>query len=230
MQRRQKSTRAKNAKASASMVEQNSSQNSTSLQNVVAVIQDDNTPGVDCKNDVQKVAESPTTNHVSKDNKIVNNCNNVESQNPPLETKINNTIRAAAKSKRLLNSDNHVKDCEIDGKVDSEDNKASSSSENSNDSRVLDFNADSKSTLNQLNDTDNKPGFRSRSGSTDTNSSESGSNSGVRRSNRIRSIGLMKQRYFEHLFLSLKLKLFSKKIYKISSSSFVIFVTLFEIV
>lgn len=202
MQRRQKSTRAKNAKASASMVEQNT-QNSTNLQNVVAVIQDDNTSAEVCKDEVQKIEEVPTTNHLSEDSKNVNSFNNLEQKNTlnPVDTKINNTNHAAAKSKHLLNSDNHVKDCEIDGKIDNEDTKASSSSENSNDSRVLDFNADNKSTLNQLNDTDNKPGFRSRSGSTDTTGSESGSNSGVRRSNRIRSIGLMKQRYFEHIYL-----------------------------
>lgn len=192
MQRRQKSTRAKNAKASVSMVEQNT-QNSTNLENVMAVIHDDVT-----STEVQKIEEVPTNNHESKDNKIVNNCSDLElkSSTPAIvDTKANNTNRVAAKSKRLLNSDNHVKESEVDVKMDSEDTKASSSSENSNDSRVLDFNADNKSTLNQINDTDNKPGFRSRSGSTDTTGSESGSNSGVRRSNRIRSIGLMKQRY-----------------------------------
>uniref|UniRef100_A0A0C9R0R9 [histone H3]-lysine(36) N-trimethyltransferase n=1 Tax=Fopius arisanus TaxID=64838 RepID=A0A0C9R0R9_9HYME len=71
-----------------------------------------------------------------------------------------------------------------------EDQKFSSSSENSNDT-VTSKPQEDKS---MIEDHDKKQ-FRSRSGSTDTTGSESGSNSsGVRRSSRIRSQGLMKQR------------------------------------
>lgn len=93
------------------------------------------------------------------------------------------------------------RDSEMDGKADIEDIKLSSSSENSNDTllsingcKILEL-GDVKNITNQQNEADKKVGFRSRSGSTDTTGSESGSNSsGVRRSSRIRSIGLMKQR------------------------------------
>ncbi|XP_003251435.2 histone-lysine N-methyltransferase SETD2 isoform X1 [Apis mellifera] len=90
-------------------------------------------------------------------------------------------------------------DSEIDNKIDGEDTKLSSSSDNSNDTMLSINNCkltefDSKCN-NNTNDIDKKIEFRSRSGSTDTTGSESGSNnSGVRRSSRIRSIGLMKQR------------------------------------
>lgn len=90
-------------------------------------------------------------------------------------------------------------DNEVDSKIDGEDTKLSSSSDNSNDTllsmnncKLTEF--DTKCN-NNTNDIDKKIEFRSRSGSTDTTGSESGSNSsGVRRSSRIRSIGLMKQR------------------------------------
>ncbi|XP_066597592.1 histone-lysine N-methyltransferase Set2 isoform X2 [Prorops nasuta] len=89
---------------------------------------------------------------------------------------------------------------EIESKPDGDDNKVSSSSENSNDT-LLSTNsnkapeAEVKGSSNQTNESEKKGEFRSRSGSTDTTGSESGSNSsGVRRSSRIRSIGLMKQR------------------------------------
>ncbi|XP_076665914.1 SET domain containing 2 isoform X2 [Andrena cerasifolii] len=90
-------------------------------------------------------------------------------------------------------------DSEADNKIDGEDTKLSSSSENSNDTLLSMSNCkltelDAKCN-NNSNDIDKKIEFRSRSGSTDTTGSESGSNSsGVRRSSRIRSIGLMKQR------------------------------------
>ncbi|XP_076236867.1 SET domain containing 2 [Calliopsis andreniformis] len=90
-------------------------------------------------------------------------------------------------------------DSETDNKIDGEDTKLSSGSDNSNDTllsisscKVTEI--DTKCNSN-LNDIDKRVEFRSRSGSTDTTGSESGSNSsGVRRSSRIRSIGLMKQR------------------------------------
>lgn len=86
-------------------------------------------------------------------------------------------------------------------KVDCEDIKLCSSSENSNDTLLSLTNCkgrelDVKNATGNTNDIDKKIEFRGRSGSTDTTGSESGSNSsGVRRSSRIRSIGLMKQRY-----------------------------------
>lgn len=86
-------------------------------------------------------------------------------------------------------------------KVDCEDIKLCSSSENSNDTLLSLTNCkgreiDVKSAIGNTSDIDKKIEFRGRSGSTDTTGSESGSNSsGVRRSSRIRSIGLMKQRY-----------------------------------
>lgn len=86
-------------------------------------------------------------------------------------------------------------------KVDSEDLKLCSSSENSNDTLLSFTNCkgselDAKGATSNSGDIDKKGEFRPRSGSTDTTGSESGSNSsGVRRSSRIRSIGLMKQRY-----------------------------------
>ncbi|XP_054016844.1 histone-lysine N-methyltransferase SETD2 [Hylaeus anthracinus] len=90
-------------------------------------------------------------------------------------------------------------DNEADNKIDGEDTKLSSSSDNSNDMllslsncKLTEF--ETKCNSNS-NDIDKRVEFRSRSGSTDTTGSESGSNSsGVRRSSRIRSIGLMKQR------------------------------------
>ncbi|XP_011151428.1 histone-lysine N-methyltransferase SETD2 [Harpegnathos saltator] len=91
-------------------------------------------------------------------------------------------------------------DSEGDNKVDNEDMKLCSSSENSNDTLLSLTNCktrelDVKNITNNANDIDKRVEFRSRSGSTDTTGSESGSNSsGVRRSSRIRSIGLMKQR------------------------------------
>lgn len=90
-------------------------------------------------------------------------------------------------------------DSEADNKIDGDDTKLSSSSDNSNDTllslsncKLTEF--ETKCNSNS-NDIDKRIEFRSRSGSTDTTGSESGSNSsGVRRSSRIRSIGLMKQR------------------------------------
>ncbi|XP_029168249.1 histone-lysine N-methyltransferase SETD2 isoform X2 [Nylanderia fulva] len=85
-------------------------------------------------------------------------------------------------------------------KIDCEDIKLCSSSENSNDTLLSLTNCkgrehDVKNATGNTSDIDKKIEFRGRSGSTDTTGSESGSNSsGVRRSSRIRSIGLMKQR------------------------------------
>ncbi|XP_047367360.1 probable histone-lysine N-methyltransferase CG1716 isoform X1 [Vespa velutina] len=100
----------------------------------------------------------------------------------------------------LQNIEDVCADSEADSKVDSEDMKLTSSGDSSNDT-LLSINnykipdIDTKGAQNNMNDLDKKVEFRSRSGSTDTTGSESGSNSsGVRRSNRIRTIGLMKQR------------------------------------
>lgn len=112
----------------------------------------------------------------------------------------------------VQNNDEYSGDSEMDTKADTEDIKVSSSSENSNDTllssnsyKLPEF-SDIKNIPNQHNDVEKKTGFRSRSGSTDTTGSESGSNSsGVRRSSRIRSIGLMKQRYGNDFCIDLNL-------------------------
>jgi hypothetical protein len=192
---------------STNVIEQNNTQHTIVLQqNAVVLPQEyDNSPLIFDKMENQEILQLPSHDSL-KDDKIVNNSISFEQKSisNPIDIKIDVINRLPAKSKNLLfSSEEHSRDSEIDGKMDSEDTKLSSSSENSNDTllsshscKVSDFNADNKSTLNQLNESDKKPGFRSRSGSTDTTGSESGSNSsGVRRSNRIRTIGLMKQRY-----------------------------------
>ncbi|KAK0082876.1 hypothetical protein PV325_009704 [Microctonus aethiopoides] len=114
------------------------------------------------------------------------------------------TPTADIKQKKIIDRPQNVEELSresgLDVKTDSEDVKLSSSSENSNDTssslnciKMPDFN-DKNVTINQV-EGEKKVGFRSRSGSTDTTGSESGSNSsGVRRSSRIRSQGLMKPR------------------------------------
>lgn len=106
------------------------------------------------------------------------------------------------KNSEHLTTIDEYQDSEGDNsKVDCEDIKLCSSSENSNDTLLSLTNCkgrelDVKNTTGNTSDIDKKIEFRGRSGSTDTTGSESGSNSsGVRRSSRIRSIGLMKQRY-----------------------------------
>lgn len=100
----------------------------------------------------------------------------------------------------LQNIEDVCADSEADSKVDSEDMKLTSSGDSSNDTLLSVNNykipdVEAKGAQNSVNDVEKKVEFRSRSGSTDTTGSESGSNSsGVRRSNRIRTIGLMKQR------------------------------------
>lgn len=92
-------------------------------------------------------------------------------------------------------------DSEGDNNKIDEDLKLCSSSENSNDTLLSLTNYkgrefDVKNVVNNTSDVDKKIEFRGRSGSIDTTGSENSSNSsGVRRSSRIRSIGLMKQRY-----------------------------------
>lgn len=138
----------------------------------------------------------------------------------PSSDKIQCTDQVSLKSKIIQDKKNmsqkniehlciidEIQDSEGDNnKVDNEDMKLCSSSENSNDTLLSLTNCkirevDTKNTSN-ANDIDKKIEFRSRSGSTDTTGSESGSNSsGVRRSSRIRSIGLMKQRYLNYLIM-----------------------------
>nr|XP_003705533.2 PREDICTED: probable histone-lysine N-methyltransferase CG1716 isoform X1 [Megachile rotundata]XP_012145891.1 PREDICTED: probable histone-lysine N-methyltransferase CG1716 isoform X1 [Megachile rotundata] len=114
-----------------------------------------------------------------------------------LQDKKNGNQRKPISSQQV--SEELYGDSEADSKLDGEDTKLSSSSENSNDT-LLSMNNCKLTELdtkcnNSSNDIDKRTEFRSRSGSTDTTGSESGSNSsGVRRSSRIRSIGLMKQR------------------------------------
>lgn len=111
---------------------------------------------------------------------------------------------------RPQNIEELSRDSEVDGKADSEDTKVSSSSENSNDTllslnscKLPDFDSKTPISSSSLSEAEKKVGFRSRSGSTDTTGSESGSNSSaVRRSSRIRSIGLMKQRYGRPAYVS----------------------------
>ncbi|KAL6448907.1 hypothetical protein ACFW04_000569 [Cataglyphis niger] len=105
------------------------------------------------------------------------------------------------KNSEHLTTIDEYQDSEGDNsKVDCEDIKLCSSSENSNDTLLSLTNCkgrelDVKNITGNTSDIDKKIEFRGRSGSTDTTGSESGSNSsGVRRSSRIRSIGLMKQR------------------------------------
>ena len=102
----------------------------------------------------------------------------------------------------LQNIEEYSRDSEADVKPDFEYVKLSSGSENSSDTllsansyKLPELGPEAKN-INSSNEGEKKSGFRSRSGSTDTTGSESGSNSsGVRRSSRIRTIGLMKQRY-----------------------------------
>ncbi|XP_011883474.1 PREDICTED: probable histone-lysine N-methyltransferase CG1716 isoform X2 [Vollenhovia emeryi] len=99
-----------------------------------------------------------------------------------------------------LTATDEYQDSEGDNKVDNEDIKLCSSSENSNDTlssltnyRGRDF--DIRNAIGGTVDVDKKLESRGRSGSIDATTSENSSNSsGVRRSSRIRSIGLMKQR------------------------------------
>ncbi|XP_014478705.1 PREDICTED: probable histone-lysine N-methyltransferase CG1716 [Dinoponera quadriceps] len=120
-----------------------------------------------------------------------------------LKSKIMQDKRNTSQQKNIeaLGLIDDLQDSEGDNnKIDSEDMKLCSSSENSNDTLVSLTNCkirelDVKNVASNVNDIDKRVEFRSRSGSTDTTGSESGSNSsGVRRSSRIRSIGLMKQR------------------------------------
>ncbi|XP_076636697.1 SET domain containing 2 [Colletes latitarsis] len=109
------------------------------------------------------------------------------------DKKLENQRKIQSQQIELLYGNN-----EGDNKIDGEDTKLSSSSENSNDT-LLSLNncklTEYESKCSSSNDTEKRVEFRSRSGSTDTTGSESGSNSSaVRRSSRIRSIGLMKQR------------------------------------
>ncbi|XP_018350264.1 PREDICTED: uncharacterized protein LOC108753289 isoform X3 [Trachymyrmex septentrionalis] len=104
------------------------------------------------------------------------------------------------KNSEYLTATDEYQDSEGDNnKIDNEDIKLCSSSENSNDtlSSLTNYKGrefDIKHAINNTNDVDKKMEFRGRSGSTDTSSENSSNSSGVRRSSRIRSIGLMKQR------------------------------------
>jgi len=120
-----------------------------------------------------------------------------------LKSKVTQDKRNTSQQKNLehLTTTDEYQDSEGDNnKVDNEDIKLCSSSENSNDtlSSLTNYKGrefDIKNAINNTSDIDKKIEFRSRSES-DTTGSENGSNnSGVRRSSRIRSIGLMKQRY-----------------------------------
>lgn len=118
-----------------------------------------------------------------------------------LKSKVTHDKKSTSQQKNLEHSTtDEYQDSEGDNKVDNEDIKLCSSSENSNDTLLSLTNYkgrefDVKNAVN-TSDIDKKIEFRGRSGSIDTTGSENSSNSsGVRRSSRIRSIGLMKQRY-----------------------------------
>ncbi|XP_051166844.1 histone-lysine N-methyltransferase SETD2 isoform X2 [Leptopilina boulardi] len=94
----------------------------------------------------------------------------------------------------------HSQDSEVDRKQDIEYVKLSSGSENSSDTllsansyKFPDACTETKNIQN-LNEADRKDEFRCRSESNDTSTESGSNNSGVRRSTRIRTIGLMKQR------------------------------------
>ena len=127
----------------------------------------------------------------------------VQIKSRSLDQKIDSIICLNVKMKsNLLGCEDHLRDSESDNKNDSEDAKTSSCSENSNDTlsslsgmKDSDSNSDNKSVSSQLHQLDEKSVIKSRNGSTDTTGSESSSNcSGVRRSSRIKFIGMMKQR------------------------------------
>ncbi|XP_018374739.1 PREDICTED: histone-lysine N-methyltransferase SETD2-like isoform X3 [Trachymyrmex cornetzi] len=119
-----------------------------------------------------------------------------------LKSKITQDKKSTSQQKNseYLTTTDEYQDSEGDNnKVDNEDIKLCSSSENSNDtlSSLTNYKGrefDIKNAINNTNDVDKKMEFRGRSGSTDTSSENSSNSSGVRRSSRIRSIGLMKQR------------------------------------
>ncbi|KAI4488685.1 hypothetical protein M0802_011393 [Mischocyttarus mexicanus] len=147
---------------------------------------------VECvlKNQQQSVLKSDNfTEGVGCANELQLNCRNLQKKKTNQKT-----------TDQLQNIEDACGDSEADSKVDSEDMKLTSSGDSSNDTLLSVNNykipdIDTKGASNNINDADKKVEFRSRSGSTDTTGSESGSNSsGVRRSNRIRTIGLMKQR------------------------------------
>lgn len=146
------------------------------------------------ENSLPKIPESNEIKSAPCDSKDVANLHLLKSRGVQ-DKKIANQRKAVQQQ----GNDELYADIEADNKVDGEDTKMSSSSENSNDTLLSMSNCkvtelDVKCNSNS-NDLDKKVEFRSRSGSTDTTGSESGSNSsGVRRSSRIRSIGLMKQR------------------------------------
>lgn len=143
------------------------------------------------KNQDQNILESNScidkfqcTDRVSLKSKIIQDKKSTSQQKNP---------------EHLTNTDEYH-DSEGDNKIDNEDIKLCSSSENSNDtlSSLTNYKGrefDIKNTINNTSDIDKKIEFSGRSGNIDTTASENSSNSsGVRRSSRIRSIGLMKQR------------------------------------
>lgn len=144
------------------------------------------------KNQEQSILKSDNfTKRVACTNRLPLNCRNLQDKKSKTNQK---TVD------HLQNVEDTCADSEADSKIDSEDMKLTSSGDSSNDTLLSVNNykvpdVDTKGVQNSITDSDKKIEFRSRSGSTDTTGSESGSNSsGVRRSSRIRTIGLMKQR------------------------------------
>jgi histone-lysine N-methyltransferase SETD2 len=114
----------------------------------------------------------------------------------PLELDVGLTDRKLTERNDVNKSETSLKlesvgqTSEEDSKVEAQDNCLLHMQEISDDQHLFLRNNEDESERKQV------PAFRSRSGSTDTTGSESSSNcsSGVRRSSRIRSIGIMKQR------------------------------------
>ncbi|XP_012537071.1 LOW QUALITY PROTEIN: probable histone-lysine N-methyltransferase CG1716 [Monomorium pharaonis] len=119
-----------------------------------------------------------------------------------LKSKITQDKKSTSQQKNSehLTTTDEYQDSEGDNsKVDNEDMKLSSSSENSNDTLLSLTNYkgrefDIKNTINNTSDLDKKIEFRSNESIDISSEKNSSNNSGVRRSSRIRSIGLMKQR------------------------------------
>ncbi|KAJ8681186.1 hypothetical protein QAD02_016973 [Eretmocerus hayati] len=165
------------------------------------IFQGDNSSSILDKMDIQETSNAPSMHPLMKD-KIVNNSVILDQRCVSrVDTEQDLFSRLPAKVRTVIFGEEHSQDSELEIKTVSADVKVSSSSENSSDTllssstcKVSDSNTDIKSTINQTSEIDKKSEITNQSESTDT-TSESGSNSsGVRRSSRIKSIGLKKPR------------------------------------
>ncbi|KAL7307715.1 hypothetical protein TKK_0000390 [Trichogramma kaykai] len=177
------------------MNEQNSLEESKSVLSVTNSVNDTSVNKIE--NSV-KVAKDAV---VQKDNQTPKST--AKSPKDPRTAKNKTSVSSSDTKSALINCEEQSRNSDSISKIESDDLKISSSSENSNDtlsstssSKISDSNVDNRITSNQRSEVDKKSNFRVRSGSIDTSSaSETSSNSsGVRRSSRIKSIGMMKQR------------------------------------